>query len=45
MTARGNSGTAAGGPGPWLEITEPNDRWAAGLPVLCPLLQPRGPGG
>lgn len=45
MTARGNSVTAAEGPGPWLEIAGPNDRWAAGTPVLWSLLQPGGPRG
>lgn len=32
MTAHGSSVTAALGPGPWLEIAGPNDRWAAGPP-------------
>lgn len=33
MTARGSSVTAAEGPGPWLEIAGPNDRWAASPPL------------
>lgn len=32
MTARGNSVTAAEGPGPWLKSAGPNDRWAARRP-------------
>lgn len=32
MTAHGSSATAAEGPGPWLEIAGPNDRWAASPP-------------
>lgn len=47
MTARGSSVTAAEGPGPWLEIAGPNDRWAASPPppVSYPLLQPGRTGG
>lgn len=39
VTARGSSGTAAEGPGPWLEIAGPRDAWAAG-PTAPP---PRAP--